>query len=300
MAPASITDPAFILNVDMDYRKASISSSNNTTELHGDFDHLFTIARPHILEMICLSLDYKSFKNCPKVNKAWRLALNSETFQRKAKSVFKEEIKEDGKKLLAASEDGDTDQVRKLLSIGLVDVDMPDTVSRVHNDGNWTPLHFATRNSGHKGVVHILLDNGANPNIKSTRGCTPLHVAAECGSKALVKLFLDYETEPNITDERGYTALHVAVEHDNKYVVEQLLADHGTDPNVTDARGCTPLHYAAQHGYKDVVQLLLRNGANPNATNNKGKTPFHLAPNGGNNNALGRMLKRAMEKSKEE
>ena len=54
----------------------------------GDFDEKFTKARPHILEKICLSLDYVSFKNCQEVNSAWRGVLSSKTFQEKANSVF--------------------------------------------------------------------------------------------------------------------------------------------------------------------------------------------------------------------
>ena len=50
-----------------------------------DFEKLITQARPHILEKICLSLDYETFKSCLEVNKSWRAILTYETFQRKAR-----------------------------------------------------------------------------------------------------------------------------------------------------------------------------------------------------------------------
>ena len=50
-----------------------------------DFDTIFTKARPHILEKICLSLDYESFKKCLEVNKAWMTVLTATAFQNEAK-----------------------------------------------------------------------------------------------------------------------------------------------------------------------------------------------------------------------
>ena len=60
-------------------------SSTDTTESDGDFDNLFTIVRPHIFDMICLSVEYKTFESCLEVNKSWRAILTYETFQRKAR-----------------------------------------------------------------------------------------------------------------------------------------------------------------------------------------------------------------------
>ena len=57
-----------------------------------DFDILLTKSVPHILETIFLSLDYKSFKTCMEVTKAWNELLKSKSFQRKAKSVFEDEV----------------------------------------------------------------------------------------------------------------------------------------------------------------------------------------------------------------
>ena len=47
------------------------------SEMPRDFDQLFIKTRPHILEKMCLSLDFESFKNCLEVNKAWKDTLKS-------------------------------------------------------------------------------------------------------------------------------------------------------------------------------------------------------------------------------
>ena len=87
-----------------------------------EFDRLFTMTRPHILEMICLSLDYETFKNYLRVNKAWRGVLTNKGLQPKVKSTFREEIANEENKLVEMSRDGDIEGVRRILSSGLVNV----------------------------------------------------------------------------------------------------------------------------------------------------------------------------------
>ena len=71
------------------------------------FDKLFTKTRPHILEMICLSLDFESFKKCLKVSRAWSGVLTSKVFLTKVKLVFSKDIIQDGMTLREMSREGD-------------------------------------------------------------------------------------------------------------------------------------------------------------------------------------------------
>ena len=167
-----------------------------------DFDTLFTKARPHIFEKICLSLDYKSFKTCLEVNKAWRGALTSTPFQKKAKFVFGEEISKDEKELQTNSNKGETEEVRNLLSIGLVDVNCVDGHGA-------TPLCYDA-SKGQKDLVQLLLERGADLNNADKRGWTLLHWAAENRHKHIVRLLLDNGADPNRENKWGHTPLHYA------------------------------------------------------------------------------------------
>ena len=71
---------------------------NEELEIMGScpLDILFSKNVPHILEKIFLSLDYESFKSCLRVSNAWREQLTSELLKRKAKKVFRREIRIDG------------------------------------------------------------------------------------------------------------------------------------------------------------------------------------------------------------
>ena len=208
-----------------------------------DFDTLITKTRPHIFEMICLSLDYESWKNCMVVNKAWNGALTSKKFQEKAKSVFKEEILADEQKLVHASRKGKTEEVRKLLSIGMVDVNALD-----EEDGE-TSLHKAAR-FGHMAIARLLLERGADVDKSDLSGWTPLFVASTEGKRSICQLLLDAGAEPRRKNMFGRTALHYAASCGQIDVIK-LLLERGADPNATCKYGETPLQYAARRGNHD-------------------------------------------------
>lgn len=52
-----------------------------------------------------------------------------------------------------------------------------------------TPLSHAAEN-GHEAVINLLLEKGAEVDLKDNSGRTPLSWAAENGHKTLVKLLL--------------------------------------------------------------------------------------------------------------
>ncbi|KAH0606304.1 uncharacterized protein H6S33_003965 [Morchella sextelata] len=79
---------------------------------------------------------------------------------------------------------------------------------------NRTPL-MAAALSNHLDTVRALLDNGANINENSGRfndDGTALHLVARDGSVEMVTLLLDYGADVNVREARGATPLHWAVD----------------------------------------------------------------------------------------
>jgi ankyrin repeat protein len=58
-------------------------------------------------------------------------------------------------------------------------------------------------------------------------------------------------------------------------VVNYLIVQ-GADVNSKDANGCSPVHIAAVFGFKDVIEVLLRNGAIFNAVDNHYRSPLEI------------------------
>ena len=171
-----------------------------------EFDKLFKKSVPHVLEKIFLSLNYKSYKNCMQVCRSWNDLLTSEPFQRMGKSIFCEDIHEE---LRQAAVEGNKDGVSRILSSGMVDA---------NNLTPWGILYQGAR-CGHKDVVQLLLDRGAEPNMADQNGMTPLHYAAFKGHKDVVQLLLERGAEQNMAAQKGFTPLHLAAFGAHKDVV---------------------------------------------------------------------------------
>ena len=176
------------------------------------FDKLFAKSVPHILEKIFFSLDYKSFKKCQEVSITWNQLLTSESFRKIEKSVFREDIEED---LLGAIEEDNVDEVRRILSNGVVDVNCEINMklrwdqfcySSNQKERIETPLFYAAR-MGQKDVVQLLIEKGADPNWQHLNEWTPLHMAAGKCHPDVVRMLLNAGADPNRVGRWGYTAL---------------------------------------------------------------------------------------------
>jgi ankyrin repeat protein len=144
---------------------------------------------------------------------------------------------------------------------------------------------------GRKEVVQLLLDRGADVNLTSTYGDTPLVEAAKQGRKEVVQLLLDRGADVNLTPKYGDTPLVGAAKQGRKEVV-QLLLDRGANMNLTSTFGDTPLVEAAKQGHKGVVQLLLDRGADVNLAFGCKNTPLVEATKQGHKGVVRLLLDR--------
>ena len=102
----------------------------------------------------------------------------------------------------------------------------------------------------------LLLDRGGDPNKTDLIGSTPLHMAAWNGHRDVVQILLDRGADANMAGyDLGNTPLHNAAINGHKYTVEVLL-NGGAKYNHIDVHGMTPLNVASYHEYQDVVRAL--------------------------------------------
>jgi ankyrin repeat protein len=74
---------------------------------------------------------------------------------------------------------------------------------------SWTPLHYACA-KGHLDVAQFLIANGAKVDSLSLGGTTPLMMAVQSGNELLVKLLLDKGANLQLRNAEGITAIDIA------------------------------------------------------------------------------------------
>ena len=104
--------------------------------------------------------------------------------------------------LIRASEHGRTETVRYLVNLPQVDL-------RHKDNESYTALHCAA-GAQHADVVKVLIDAGADIEIKNELGRPPLIVACHSGALDVVKLLVKAGAGVRVTDNEGYTCLILA------------------------------------------------------------------------------------------
>jgi len=136
-----------------------------------------------------------------------------------------------------------------------------------------TPLHYAAVK---RFAVELLLEHGADSNVQDGLGQTPLHWITSKGLKCAIELLLEHDADINARDRYGNTPLHDALIYCNRCKdITLLLVDRGADPNIRGFGRHTPLHLAAEKGYVKVAETML--SRNVNAGDGTEETPLHWA-----------------------
>ena len=184
----------------------------------------------------------------------------------------------------------------------------------------FTPLHAAILRSDVT-LVRALLDRGANPNLRMTKGTpkrrdsedfnlqapligtTPYLLAAKFIEPEILRVLKAAGADITVTLPNGANALMLAaglgsirtanrrnvrtVDFGKMEPETQALAaveavvSFGTDVNAANQTGDTALHAAAAMGYDTVIQFLAGHGAQINVKNKRGLTPLGALISGG-------------------
>ncbi|URD81934.1 E3 ubiquitin-protein ligase [Musa troglodytarum] len=203
-----------------------------------------------------------------------------------------------GERLVSAARDGDLVEARMLLEFN------PGLAKYSTFRGLNSPLHFAAA-KGHNEIVMLLLENGADVNLRNYCGQTALMQACRHGHWEVVQTLLIFRSIVTRADYlSGRTALHFAAIGGHVRCIRLSVADFipsapyeviasvkdaggkgnskGSSPDSSlDSKhdrfallkfidkpadgGVTALHMAALNGSFDCLQLLLDLGANVSA-----------------------------------
>ncbi|XP_004380145.1 SH3 and multiple ankyrin repeat domains protein 3 [Trichechus manatus latirostris] len=144
-----------------------------------------------------------------------------------------------------------------------------------------TAVHCAARQRN-AAALTTLLDLGASPDYKDSRGLTPLYHSALGGGDALCcELLLHDHAQLGATDENGWQEIHQACRFGHVQHLEHLLF-YGADMGAQNASGNTALHICALYNQESCARVLLFRGANKDVRNYNSQTAFQVAIIAGN------------------
>ena len=124
-----------------------------------------------------------------------------------------------------------------------------------------------TSGTGYIHLVNMLLDKGAQVEIKDKYGCTPLFMAAAFGQNDIVCRLVSAGADVNTKNNFGISAFAKASAEGHIDVVKMLIKS-GSQIEIRNQYGRTPLWSAAANGQADVVRALVSAKADVNTQNN--------------------------------
>jgi uncharacterized protein len=144
---------------------------------------------------------------------------------------------------------GEVDRLTELLS------DEPLLVTSYSGDG-FTALHFAAF-FGRYEAAALLIERGAEVDAfgRGWMTGTAMHSAVSRLQSDVVRILLEAGANPNVRQSAGWTPLHAAAMNGDVTSVEFLLAS-GADPTATNDEGRSVIDLATENGDEATVDLI--------------------------------------------
>lgn len=155
------------------------------------------------------------------------------------------------------------------------------TMNKSALQSQYSPLHMGVY-CNNVDAVRLLVENGADLEVRDHAEATPLHRAVQGASVTIATLLVESGANVDAISKTGRTPLYWASAKEENAAPEifELLIKAGADLAFADDIGYTPLH-SAVHSTPEIVKLLIKNGADVNAGRGTGETPLHVAMIGG-------------------
>ena len=125
---------------------------------------------------------------------------------------------------------------------------------------NRTPLVWASLSSSGE-FIETLIDLGANVNAQRTDDKdTPLTLSSGWNKFMAVYLLLDHGADANIASADGNSPLHTAVSK-GFFDITKRLVEKGSNVNLQNKEGRTPLFLGVKNKHEQLIKLLIENEA---------------------------------------
>jgi ankyrin repeat protein/tetratricopeptide (TPR) repeat protein len=186
------------------------------------------------------------------------------------------------KSLLDAGANPEGDQTSRIPLFAAIDHNANDATKILlehkadpnHAEKGYPALNHALRARRDSRLIALLLDHGADPNLRDIDDYLPLFWSHD---PEISRLLIAHKADVNGCLKSGYTALMSAVTDTNCL---KVLLENGANPDLQETNGNTALHWAVENSQPIATALLLEAKANPNIQNSQGYTPLDLAEAG--------------------
>jgi len=151
--------------------------------------------------------------------------------------------------VLEAAAAGRADRLRALLEAD------PAAIAERTPEG-FTTLGLAAFLGGAE-AVRVLLERGADADDDADNpfGVRPVHAASAAHDHETLRLLLEAGADPNLRQKGGFVPLHEAA-HSDDVAMARLLLEHGADPALAADDGRDAIRIAADDGSTRVAALL--------------------------------------------
>lgn len=130
----------------------------------------------------------------------------------------------------------------------------PEAIGFASPDG-FTALGYAAY-FGHAGTARALLELGADPNRKSQNGLAvaPLHSALSGNHREIADMLIDLGADVNLASGEGWTPLHYVAHNGDAEIAETLIAKGAKVQK--NSEGKTPADIATESGFPELARRL--------------------------------------------
>jgi len=152
------------------------------------------------------------------------------------------------------------------------------------------PLYYAAHCGFYDSTEHLVIKNPENVNVEGGRLVAPLVAALRGGHFKVAELLLEHGANIDVRSEWGFTLLHAmsgfanGLRDGERVDMAGWLLGHGADVNAQDRDGWVPLYPAILNGSLKICQMFLEHNPDLGCRTVDGETLLHQAACPGHDN----------------